>query len=90
VKTGDLLFRIDPRPYHAAVDQAEGNHALAQAQLEQSRAQLAQAQAQVEQAKAQVAQAMATVTQAQANEPGSDRPHHGVDHRSDLRRVPAQ
>ena len=68
VKTGDLLFRIDPRPYQAAVDQAEGNHALAQAQLEQSRAQLAQAQAQVEQAKAQVAQNMAAVTQAQANQ----------------------
>ncbi len=54
VKTGDLLFRIDPHPYQAAVDQAEGNHALAQAQLEQSRAQLAQA--------------MAAVTQAQANQ----------------------
>jgi membrane fusion protein (multidrug efflux system) len=68
VKAGDLLFRIDPRPYQASVDQAEGNHALAQAQLEQSRAQLAQAQAQVEQAKAQVAQALAAVTQAQANQ----------------------
>jgi membrane fusion protein, multidrug efflux system len=68
VKTGDLLFRIDPRPYQAAVDQAEGNHALAQAQIEQSRAQLAQAQAQVEQAKAQVAQAQAAVTQAEANQ----------------------
>jgi RND family efflux transporter MFP subunit len=68
VKTGDLLFRIDPRPYQAAVDQAEGNHALAQAQIEQSRAQLAQAQAQVEQAKAQIAQTQAAVTQAQANQ----------------------
>ena len=68
VKAGDLLFRIDPRPYQAAVDQDEANLALAQAQLEQSRAQLAQAQAQVEQAKAQVAQALAAVTQAQANQ----------------------
>jgi RND family efflux transporter MFP subunit len=68
VKTGDLLFRIDPRSYQAAVDQAEGNYALAQAQLEQSRAQLAAAQAQVEQAKAQVAQALAAVTQAEANQ----------------------
>ena len=68
VKAGDLLFRIDPRPYQAAVDQDEANHGLAQAQLEQSRAQLAQAQAQVEQAKAQVAQAMAAVTQAEANQ----------------------
>ena len=43
VKTGDLLFRIDPRPYQAVVDQDQANHGLAQAQLEQSRAQLAQA-----------------------------------------------
>jgi membrane fusion protein (multidrug efflux system) len=68
VKTGDLLFRIDPRPYQAVVDQDEANHGQAQAQLEQSRAQLAQANAQVEQAKAQVAQAVAAVTQAQANQ----------------------
>jgi membrane fusion protein (multidrug efflux system) len=68
VKAGDLLFRIDPRPYQAAVDQDEANLAQAQAQLEQSRAQLAQAQAQVEQAKAQVAQAVAAVTQAEANQ----------------------
>ena len=68
VKSGDLLFRIDPRPYQAVVDQDEANHGLAQAQLEQSRAQLAQANAQVEQAKAQVAQAMAAVTQAEANQ----------------------
>ena len=38
----DLLFRIDPRPYQAVVDQDEANLAQAQAQLEQSRAQLAQ------------------------------------------------
>jgi RND family efflux transporter MFP subunit len=68
VQAGDLLFQIDPRPYQAAVDQAEASHGLAQAQLEQSRAQLAQAQAQVEQAKAQVAQAQAALTQAQANQ----------------------
>ena len=57
VKTGDLLFRIDPRPYQAVVDQDKANHGQAQAQLEQSQAQLAQANAQVEQAKAQVEQA---------------------------------
>ena len=68
VKSGDLLFRIDARPYQAAVDEAEGNHALAQAQVEQAKAQLAQAQAQVEQAKAQIAQAQADVTKAQANQ----------------------
>jgi membrane fusion protein (multidrug efflux system) len=68
VKTGDLLFRIDARPYQAVVDQDEANLGQAQAQLEESRAQLAQANAQVEQAKAQVAQAMAAVTQAEANQ----------------------
>src|SRR5215510_4098984 len=68
VKTGDLLFRIDPRPYQAVVDQDEANLGQAQAQLEQSRAQLAQANAQVEQAKAQVAQAVAAVSQAEANQ----------------------
>src|SRR5215510_13583503 len=68
VKTGDLLFRIDPRPYQATVDQDEANLGQAQAQLEQSRAQLAQANAQVEQAKAQIAQAVAAVTQAEANQ----------------------
>jgi membrane fusion protein (multidrug efflux system) len=68
VKTGDLLFRIDPRPYQATVDQDVANLGQAQAQLEESRAQLAQANAQVEQAKAQVAQAMAAVTQAEANQ----------------------
>jgi RND family efflux transporter MFP subunit len=68
VKTGDLLFRIDPRPYQAVVDQDQANLGQAQAQLEQAKAQLAQAEAQVEQAKAQVAQALAAVTQAEANQ----------------------
>jgi len=34
VKTGDLLFEIDPRPYQAAVAQAEGQMARDQAQYE--------------------------------------------------------
>ena len=33
VKAGDTLFEIDPRPYRAALDQAEANLALAQAKL---------------------------------------------------------
>lgn len=33
VKKGDLLFSIDPRPYQAALDQAKGQLAQAQAQL---------------------------------------------------------
>src|SRR6202011_974776 len=33
VKKGDLLFTIDPRPYQAALDQAQGQLAQAKAQL---------------------------------------------------------
>lgn len=47
VKSGQLLFEIDPRPFQAALEQAEGQLAQAQGQLEQARAQLAQAEAQV-------------------------------------------
>jgi len=37
VKTGDLLFKIDPRPFKAAFDQASGELGRAQAALELSR-----------------------------------------------------
>jgi len=47
VRRGQLLFQIDPRPFQAELDQAEGRLAQAAGQLEQSRAQLAQAEAQV-------------------------------------------
>jgi membrane fusion protein (multidrug efflux system) len=47
VKSGQLLFQIDPRPFQAALDQAQGRLAQSQGQLEQARAQLAQAEAQV-------------------------------------------
>src|SRR5690348_1035322 len=33
VTKGQLLFQIDPRPFHDALDQAKGQLALAQAQL---------------------------------------------------------
>jgi len=45
VKQGQLLFQIDPRPFQAALDQAQGQLAQSQGQLEQSRAQLVQAEA---------------------------------------------
>jgi membrane fusion protein (multidrug efflux system) len=54
VHKGQLLFEIDPRPFLAALDQAQG--------------QLAQAQGQVAQAKAQLAQSQAQLVQAQANQ----------------------
>jgi RND family efflux transporter MFP subunit len=45
VAKGQLLFEIDPRPFQAAVDQAEGQLAQANGQLATARAQLIQAQA---------------------------------------------
>lgn len=43
VKAGDLLFEIDPRPYQAALAQAEGNLASAEARLTRQDADLARA-----------------------------------------------
>lgn len=45
VKQGQLLFQIDPRPFQAALDQAQGHLAQTEGQLEQARAQLVQAEA---------------------------------------------
>jgi membrane fusion protein (multidrug efflux system) len=47
VKKGQLLFEIDPRPFQAAVDKAEGQLAQANGQLAQANAQLLQTQAQL-------------------------------------------
>jgi membrane fusion protein (multidrug efflux system) len=47
VKKGQLLFQIDPRPFQAALDLAQGQLAQAEGQLAQARAQLTQAEAQV-------------------------------------------
>jgi RND family efflux transporter MFP subunit len=47
VKTGQLLFEIDPRPFQAVVDQSEGQLAQANGQLAQAKAQLTQAEAQL-------------------------------------------
>jgi RND family efflux transporter MFP subunit len=52
VKSGQLLFQIDSRPFQAALEQAEGQLAQSQGQLEQAHAQLAQAEAQVAVARA--------------------------------------
>jgi RND family efflux transporter MFP subunit len=45
VRKGQLLFEIDPRPFQAAVDQAQGQLAQANGQLAQAKAQLATAEA---------------------------------------------
>src|SRR5712664_2003484 len=45
VRKGQLLFEIDPRPFQAALDQAQGQLAQAEAQLGQEEARLATAEA---------------------------------------------
>jgi membrane fusion protein (multidrug efflux system) len=68
VKKGQLLFEIDPRPFEAALSQANGDLAKAQGQLGQVESQLTQAEAQLAQANSQLAQAQAQLTQAEANQ----------------------
>jgi len=52
VRKGQLLFEIDPRPFQAAVDQAQGQLAQANGQVAQAKAQLLDAQAQLVSAEA--------------------------------------
>ena len=52
MKKGQLLFEIDPRPFQAALDQAQGQLSQANGQLAQAKAQLVQSQAQLAQAQA--------------------------------------
>lgn len=66
VKPGDLLFRVDPRPFQTAVDQAAAKVRLAESQVTQSKAQVSASEAQVEQAKASVIQAEADIKKAEA------------------------
>ena len=62
------MFELDPRPFQAAVDQANGQVAQFQGQLEQAISQVAQAEAQVAQANSQLLQSQAQLAQAQANQ----------------------
>ncbi len=68
VKKGQLLFELDPRPFQAALDQANGQVAQFQGQLEQAYSQVTQAEAQVAQANSQLLQSQAQLAQAQANQ----------------------
>src|SRR5438094_4542444 len=68
VKSGDLLFQVDPRPFQTAADQADAKLQLAQSQLSQAKAQVSASQAQVEQALAKVAQDEAQVKRAEATQ----------------------
>src|SRR5205823_5580790 len=68
VKAGDLMFQVDPRPFQAALEQAEAQLLQAESQLSQAKAQVSASQAQVEQAIAQVAQYQAQVQKAEADQ----------------------
>jgi multidrug efflux pump subunit AcrA (membrane-fusion protein) len=68
VKKGLLLFEIDPRPFQAVLDQAQGQLAQFLGQLEQVSSQVKQAEAQVAQSNSQLLQAQAQLAQAQANQ----------------------
>jgi len=64
VKKGQLLFQIDPRPYQAAVNQAEGNVAKDKALIEAAQANMAKDQAQVGQLEANLRKDIAQLTYA--------------------------
>src|SRR6267143_2743230 len=68
LKKGQWLFELDPRPFQAALDQANGLVAQFQGQLEQATSQVAQAEAQFAQANSQLLQSQAQLAQAQANQ----------------------
>jgi len=62
------MFQVDPRPYQAALDQAEANLLQAESQLSQARAQVSASHAQVEQALAKVTQDEAHVKKTEADQ----------------------
>jgi RND family efflux transporter MFP subunit len=68
VKSGDLLFVIDPRPLEAALRQAQANVARSTAQLGQAEAALAQREADVQQAQANLARDLAQLENARTQE----------------------
>jgi len=68
VKSGDLLFQVDSRPFQTAADQADAKLRLAESQLSQAKAQVSASQAQVEQALATVVQGEAQVKRAEATQ----------------------
>jgi membrane fusion protein (multidrug efflux system) len=52
VKTGDLLFKVDPRPFQAVVDEAKAQLNVASAQLGQAQDEVNAAQAEIDRAQA--------------------------------------
>src|ERR1700752_820227 len=68
VKKGQLLFEIDPRPFQAALDQAQGQLAQFQGQLEQANSHVKEAEAQGARANSKLLQMQAQLAQTQANQ----------------------
>ncbi|HEU5197753.1 MAG TPA: efflux RND transporter periplasmic adaptor subunit [Methylomirabilota bacterium] len=68
VKTGDLLFTIDPRPYEAALAQAQATLAKDHGAVAQARAVLQRDTARVSQAKATLARDQAQAKNAEVSE----------------------
>jgi RND family efflux transporter MFP subunit len=68
VKTGDLLFIIDPRPFEATLRQTEANVARDTAQLRQTEAALLQREADVQQAQANLNRDLAQLENARTQE----------------------
>ena len=62
VKAGQLLLRIDPRDYQAAMKQAEADVASAEANIRNIEAQITAQQAVLDQARADIASAQANLT----------------------------
>jgi RND family efflux transporter MFP subunit len=54
VRKGQVLFEIDPRPFQAALDRANGSLAAAKGQVANAKGQLARARAELAQAEAQL------------------------------------
>lgn len=67
VKKGDLLFTIDPRPFEAALQQAEAMLARDMAQVAQAEATLGQRRAEATQAEANIARDLAHVENARVD-----------------------
>jgi multidrug efflux system membrane fusion protein len=68
VREGQLLFTLDPRPFEAALRQAEANVARDRAQLRQAEAAVVQQEAQIQQAEANLARDRAQLDNAAAQE----------------------
>ncbi len=68
VRAGDVLFVIDPRPFEAALRQAQANVARDGAQLRQAEAALVQRQADVQQAQANLQRDLAQLENARTQE----------------------